>query len=95
MLSQHQSTVLYKSTDNVMRKEAFEKLCLGAVSGEAVPVLAQQLTRSGHLVQAETEFGYEVVKLSPVKAKGLKVIDVDIGVVRYAVGICEGSEERG
>lgn len=87
MLSQHKGAALYKSTDNVMRKEEFERLCLGAVSGEEVPILAQQLTRSEHLVTAGTEFGYEVVKLSPVKAKGLKVIDVDIGIVRYAVGL--------
>ena len=83
MLSRHQSSVLYKSTDNVMRKEDFEQLCVESVSLEEIPVIAQQLTHSGHLVKAGTEFGYEVVKLSPNQAK---VTDVDIGIVRCVLG---------
>jgi hypothetical protein len=77
--------VIYKSTDNVLRREEFERVCSGSVSREAVPVLIQQLARNGSLAKSGTEFGYEVVKLSPVKEKGLRVTDVDIGIVRYIV----------
>lgn len=83
MLCKHQDAVLYKSTDNVMKSKDFERLCLGLVSSEAFPVLAQQLALDGRLVKTRTAFGYEVVKLSPVKAKGFKVTEVDIGIVRY------------
>ncbi len=67
-----------------MRSEEFERLCLGAVAGEVVPVLVRQLVLGGQLAKAGTEFGYEVVKLSPGEARGLKVTDVDAGIVRCA-----------
>ena len=49
------------------------------------PVLAQQLLRSGQLARATSEGGHEVVKLSPVRDKGLKVTDMDMGILRYVV----------
>ena len=82
-MSQFQKTVLYKSTDMVMRSRDFEKLCLGVVSRQSVPVLKSQLLRDKQLARRETEFGYEVVKLSSGKERGLEVTDVDIGIVRY------------
>ena len=68
-----------------MRDKEFEELCLGVVSSEALPVVAQQLLLNGQLAKTGTEFGYEVVKLSPSKTKGLEVTDVDIGIIRCAI----------
>ena len=92
-MSKHQGTVLYESTDNLLRSAEFEKLCSGVMSTEMVPVVTQQLINSSQLAKTQkTEFGCEVIKLSPVKAKGLKVTDVDVGIIRYVLGsgVCLG-----
>lgn len=83
-MREHQNTILYKSIDNIMKYGDFERLCLRCTSDTAmVPVLAQQLLLGGQLAKMGTEFGYEVVKLSPLGDKGLKVTDMDIGILRY------------
>lgn len=82
VMKHHQSTVLYKSTDNVMKYSEFEKLCLQSVSTPIARVVAQQLMLNGQLAKRGTDSGYEVVKLSSVKEKGIEVTEVDVGIVR-------------
>ncbi len=82
LMDQVQKSVLYKSTDTIMRLSDFEKLCLGVVSREGVPILTCQLLRDGKMARRETESGYEVVKLCLAKERGLTVTDVDIGIIR-------------
>ena len=66
-----------------MKSSDFEKLCLEVVSRESVAIVKWQLLRDGKLARRETEFGYEVVKMCLAKERGMKVTDVDIGIVRY------------
>lgn len=87
MMDTHQKTVLYKSTDNIMKYNDFASLC-SRYDAALTPVLAQQLLRNGQLARATAEAGYEVVKLSPVRDKGLKVTDMDMGILRYVVREC-------
>ena len=96
VMTNQQAKVLYKSTDNLMKDKEFEKLCSEVVSSDAVPLLTRQLLHNGQLAKVSTEFGYEVIKLSPSKAatKGLKVTDIDVGIIRCAqllliVIVCE------
>ena len=83
VMAEHESTVLYKSTDNVMKCGTFEKLCMKVVPREMVPVLSQQLLYTGQLARAHTEHGHEVIKLSTTLERGLTVTDLDIGIVRF------------
>lgn len=81
----HQKTVLYKCTDSIMKYSDFKNLCSkcdAAVTPALTSVLAQQLIRSSQLARATLEDGQEVVKLSLVKDKGIKVTDMDIGILR-------------
>ena len=82
VIADHQSSILYKLTDSVMTYSALEELCLKSVSHAMVPVLTQQLLSRGQLAKAQTEHGYEVVKISYTKDKRLTVSEVDIGIVR-------------
>lgn len=82
MITDYQSSVLYKLTDSVMTYSKLEELCLKSVSRALVPVLVQQLLSSGQLAKTQTEHGYEVVKISCTKDKRLAVSEVDIGIVR-------------
>ena len=82
LMAKVQKSVLYKSTDTIMKLSDFEKLCLEVVSKEGVPILTCQLLRDGKLARRETEQGYEVVKLRVAKERGLTVTDVDMGIVR-------------
>lgn len=88
MLDKIQKTVLYRSTDSVMKSSDFEKLCLEVVSKDSAAVVKWQLLRDRKLAKKETEFGYEVVKLCLAKDKGPGVTDVDVGIVRY-VELCQ------
>lgn len=83
-----QKTVLYKSTDTVMKLSDFEKLCLEVLSTkESVAVVKYLLLRDGQLARKGAEFGYEVIKLCLAKERGMEVTDVDIGIVRYVTSI--------
>jgi len=86
VLADHQKSLLYKSTDNVMTFAAFEALCLKSFSSrEFVPVLIRQLAASGHLARGcgKGDRGYDdIVKISCSKDKRLVVSDVDVGIVR-------------
>lgn len=83
VMADQKTRVLYESTDNVMKYGDFEKLCQRTVPSEVTQVLSQQLLRNGQLVKKQTEHGYEVVKLSQSCNRGLKITDIDVGIVQY------------
>lgn len=68
-----------------MKRGDFEKLCSRcglAATPALTSLLVQQLSRDGRLVRRTSEDGHEVIKLSPVRDGGMKVTDVDLGIIQ-------------
>ena len=85
VVTEHRKTILYKSTDMVMRENEFVNICLKIVSPEVTRLVELALVQENKVGKQSTELGYSVVKFAPVGdfRKAVAITEVDIGIVRY------------
>ena len=83
MVTEHQKTVEFQSTDRVLKYSSFVELCKAAVGVDNVSVVEMWLLKENRIVKASTTQGnQEIVKFC---TKGETITETDIGILRYSI----------
>ena len=83
VVAEHKKTIVYTSTDMVMKHGDFVDLCQSVVDTNIVPVIEHALFQEKKMARVSSEDGYDVVKFVSVGHRGeITVSELDIGIVR-------------